>query len=100
MNIVRINVNSNTIKFEDIAENSKYYLLALFLSGFLASVPYPNHYLTATLGIFLGQICFIRLFLYGPLFGVSIVMIALYTLIALLGALIGKKLLANKDTIS
>ena len=82
----------------DAERNPRYYFSALFLSGFLASIPYPNQYLTATLGIFLGQICFILLFLYGPLFGVSILITALYTLAALLGAWISQKMLANKDT--
>ena len=76
----------------DAEKNSKYYFIALFLAGFFVSMPYPNQYLMVVLGIFLGQICFLKLFQYGPLFGVGILMIAFYTLVALLGAFFANRL--------
>lgn len=78
-----------------------YYPLALFLSGFLGSYFYPINIMSTVVGIFAGQILFIFLFRFGPLWLIGSIMIALYSLIALLGSLFAKRFINyNKQEVS
>ena len=79
------------------AENTKYYYpTSLFLCGFIACIPYPKKYLMAALGIFLGQIVYGLFFRFGALFLIGVIMVALYSLIALLGSILGNRLLGKR----
>ena len=77
----------------DAEKNEKYYPIALFLAGFIASIPCPKRYLLATLGIYLGQMLFLLIFRFGPLFLVGTITIAFYTIISFFGAFLCYKII-------
>jgi len=83
----------------DAQKNAKYYPIALFLCGFIACIPYPHKYLSATFGVFVGQILFLLFFRFGPFILIGTMMVALYNFVALFGALFCSKLLEKRKKI-
>ena len=72
---------------------SYYYPLALLLSGFLGSILYPKSFKITVIGIFTGQLLFGFLFIsFGPLALLGILFLASYSLIALLGGWVARKI--------
>jgi hypothetical protein len=71
-----------------------YYPLALFLSSFLGSILYPKNFKITVIGIYVGQLLFLLLFRLGPLALVGTIVLAFYSLIALLGGSVAKKVRA------
>ena len=80
----------------DTQKNAKYYPIALFFCGFIACIPYPRRYLSATVGVFIGQMFFLLFFRFGPLILIGTMIVALYNFIVLFGAIFCNKLLGEK----
>lgn len=71
-----------------------YYPLALFLSGFLGSILYPKNFKITVFGIYTGQVLFLFLFRLSPLALVGVIVVAFYSLIALFGGSVARKVRA------
>ena len=68
---------------------SAYYFVALFFAGALAAVPGKRPVWAIYIGIILGQLLFILLFLpVGPLLSIGLVYMAVYSLLSLLAVVI------------
>ena len=64
-----------------------YYALALALAGFLAALILPRRFWLAPVGVYLGQVAYLLLFLpKGPLMVVGLVFLVGYSLLALGGS--------------
>ena len=68
-----------------------YYSIALFLSGIIGALIYHKKYLSTVLGIVIGQIIFILIFRFGPLWIIGIAWIVGTSFLTFLGAWTTKK---------
>ena len=64
-----------------------FYLLALFVSGFVGAKFNQKHFYMVAVGVYLGQVVFHMIFIGGgPLFFIGLVFIAIYSFSALFGS--------------
>ncbi|MEQ8426893.1 MAG: hypothetical protein RIC91_03580 [Gammaproteobacteria bacterium] len=62
------------------------YVVTLLVAGCLITMLFPDEYLTAPLGLYLGQILFILIFLPSPFLMVGALSLIPYSLFSMLGA--------------
>lgn len=74
---------------------SAYYFIALFLAGALAALPGKRPVWAIYVGIILGQLLFILIFLpLGPLLSIGLIFMAVYSLLSLLAVVIIRQVLS------
>ena len=82
-----------TGKLEPWDAESPYYFVSLLVSGVIVGALIPKHVWAVLLGIVIGQSIYMMLFLpLGPLIGIGIVMMPLYGLLSLIGAVFAARI--------
>lgn len=70
-----------------------YYPITLFMAGVICSVFSASDFIYISIGVFLGQILYLLLFMpSGPLFLFGVIICALYTILTFLGAFLVYKI--------
>lgn len=62
-----------------------YYPIALFISGVIGQILYPKGLIASVFGIYLGQVLYLFIFAFGPLWLIGTILIVPYSITALLG---------------
>jgi len=80
---------------------SPYYFVSLFVAGAIVCLLFPRHIWSAFLGVVIGQLVYLLVFLpSGPLLPLGVVFMLGYGLLSLLGAVLASKLRRHPEGIS
>ena len=88
-----------TGELEPWDSESLYYFTALLIAGIIVGALIPRHVWAVLIGIVIGQLIYMLIFLpLGPLVGVGIVIMPLYGLLSLIGAIFSARIRLSHES--
>ena len=90
-----------TGELEPWDSESPYYFTALLISGIIVGALIPRHVWAVFIGIVIGQLIYMLIFLpLGPLMGIGVVVMALYGLLSLTGAIFAARIRRSHESLN
>ncbi len=80
--------------------DSSFYFVSLLVAGTFLGLTRPRHIWCHPVGIFIGQLLYILIFMpVGPLIGVGVLFLVMFSALSFVGAFLGSRLIIKARTI-